>query len=300
MTAVAVTPRSFRGTPGEHLDRLAASGLDVRFPTVNRPLDESEMVVLVRGCAGLLVGIDPVTEDVLAEGPLRVVVKYGSGLDNVDVAAAERLGVEVVATPGANARSVAELAITLLFALARHVVLHDRTVRAGSWARRTGIELAGRRLGIVGYGAIGRELAEIARGLRLDVVAFDPFVDDADVPLVPLDELLAGCDAVSLHLPLTPETAGLLGARELVTMKPGALLVNTARGGLVEEDALADALRSGALGGAAFDVFAEEPPLSSPLLELETFIASPHAGAATVDAVRRMSDSAVDLLLAKL
>src|SRR5688572_8975206 len=121
MTAVALTPRSFRHTPGEHLDRLAASGLELRFPELDRPLDEAEMVELVRGCDGLLVGVDPVSDAVLAAGPLRVVVKYGSGLDNIDLAAAQRRGVHVASTPGANARSVAELAMALLLALARHV-----------------------------------------------------------------------------------------------------------------------------------------------------------------------------------
>jgi D-3-phosphoglycerate dehydrogenase len=300
MTAVAVTPRSFRHTPGEHLDRLAASGLELCFPELDRPLDEAEMVELVRGCAGLVVGVDPVTDAVLAAGPLRVVVKYGSGLDNVDLAAARRRGVHVASTPGANARSVAELAMALLLALARRLCAHDRAVRAGSWARSTGVELAGRRLGLVGYGTVGRELGAIARAFGMEVAACDPLVAEADVELVPLDRLLASSDAVSLHLPLTPETAGLIGARELELMRPGAFLVNTARGGLVDEVALADALRSGSLGGAAFDVFSEEPPIDSPLLELDAFVASPHAGAATVEAVRRMAAAAVDLLLGAL
>jgi phosphoglycerate dehydrogenase-like enzyme len=300
MTAVAITPRSFRQTAGEHLERLRQSGLDARFPTQDRPLDDQEMVELVRGCRGLVVGVDPVSEAVLLAGPLRVVVKYGSGLDNIDLAAAERLGVRVIATPGTNAPSVAELAMALLLALARHVALHDRRARAGSWSRVTGIELAGRRLGIIGYGAVGREVARIARGIGMEVVAYDPLIEDADIELVELDALLASCDAVSLHVPLDDRTAGLIGARELDLMPPGALLVNTARGGLVDEEALAAALRLGALGGAAFDVFASEPPASSPLLELDTFIASPHAGAATVEAVHRTSLAALEELLRAL
>lgn len=300
MRAVAITPRSFRATPGPHLDRLRTSGLDVRFPAQERPLDEAEMIELVRGCEGLIVGVDPVTEAVLRAGPLRVVVKYGSGLDNVDLEAAHRLDVAVRTTPGANARSVAELTIALLLALARHVAYHDRSVRAGSWSRRTGIELAGRRLGLVGYGAVGQEAARIARALRMEVVASDPLLAEADVELVELDALLTSCDAVSLHLPLTEDTKGLVGARELGLMREGALLVNTARGGLVDEQALADALRSGRLGGAAFDVFTDEPPSASPLLELDSFVASPHAGASTEEAVRRTAAAALDALLAAL
>ena len=298
MTSVAVTPRSFRQTQGEHLDRLA--GLDVRFPEHDRPLDEDEMVELVEGCEGLIVGVDPVSGRVLDAGPLRVVVKYGSGMDNIDVDAARERGVRVSSTPGANARSVAELAVALLLALARNVALHDRGVRQGAWRRETGVELAGKRLGVVGYGAIGREVARIARGLDMDVVAHDPFVEEADVPLVRLDELLATSDAVSLHLPLTPETRGLVGAAQLEAMKPSAFLLNTARGGLVDEQALTEALREGRLGGAALDGFEQEPLGDSPLRGLDNVVLSPHAGAATREAVLRAAGRAVDQLLRDL
>jgi phosphoglycerate dehydrogenase-like enzyme len=300
MTAVAITPRSFRQTPGEHHDLLAESPLDVRLAHKDRPLDEAELVELVRGCAGLIVGIDPVTERVLAAGPLRVVVKYGSGTDNIDLGAAERLSVKVSSTPGANARSVAELTIALLLALARHVVAHDRAARAGAWSRVGGLELAGKRLGVVGYGAVGREVARLAACLGMEVVAHDPFVDAAEVALVALDELLASSDAVSLHVPLDDSTRGMIGARALERMRSGALLVNTARGGLVDEDALADALASGRLGGAALDAFAVEPPIGSRLLGLENVVLSPHAGAATAEAARRTALQAVRQLLRDL
>jgi D-3-phosphoglycerate dehydrogenase / 2-oxoglutarate reductase len=299
MTWVAVSPRSFRQTPGEHLERLK-SEVEVRFPDVDRPLDENEMVELVRGCAGLIVGVDPVTPVVLQAGPLRVVVKYGSGMDNIDLDAAESLGVRVSSTPGANARSVAELAVGLLLSLARNVVAHDRGVRGGVWQRSTGIELAGKRLGIVGYGAIGREVARIAQGLDMEVVAHDPLVEDADVALVPLAEVFATSDAVSLHVPLTAETRGMVGAGELAAMKPTAFLLNTARGGLVDEDALAEALRTGRIAGAALDGFAAEPLGDSPLRDLDNVVLSPHAGAATLDAIRRTATRAVDQLLRDL
>jgi D-3-phosphoglycerate dehydrogenase / 2-oxoglutarate reductase len=299
MTWVAVSPRSFRQTPGEHLERLK-SEVEVRFPDVDRSLDENEMVELVRGCAGLIVGVDPVTPVVLQAGPLRVVVKYGSGMDNIDLDAAESLGVRVSSTPGANARSVAELAVGLLLSLARNVVAHDLGVRGGVWQRSTGIELAGKRLGIVGYGAIGREVARIAQGLDMEVVAHDPLVEDADVTLVPLAEVFATSDAVSLHVPLTAETRGMVGAGELAAMKPTAFLLNTARGGLVDEDALAEALRTGRIAGAALDGFADEPLGDSPLRDLDNVVLSPHAGAATLDAIRRTATRAVDQLLRDL
>jgi D-3-phosphoglycerate dehydrogenase / 2-oxoglutarate reductase len=297
MTAVAITPRSFRQTRGEHHDVLAESPLDVRFANQDRPLDEAELMELVRGCEGLIVGVDPVTERVLEAGPLRVVVKYGSGTDNIDLGAAERLGVRVSSTPGANARSVAELTIALLFALARHVVAHDRAVRAGSWSRLAAIELAGKRLGVVGYGAVGRDVARLAASLGMDVVAHDPFVKSDEVKLVGLDDLLASCDAVSLHVPLDDSTRGMIGAKALGRMRSGALLVNTARGGLVDEGALADALSSGRLGGAALDAFAVEPPSGSPLLGLDNVVLSPHAGAATAEAAQRTALQAVRQLL---
>jgi D-3-phosphoglycerate dehydrogenase / 2-oxoglutarate reductase len=297
MTAVAITPRSFRQTRGEHHDVLAESPLDVRFANQDRPLDEAELMELVRGCEGLIVGVDPVTERVLEAGPLRVVVKYGSGTDNIDLGAAERLGVKVSSTPGANARSVAELTIALLFALARHVVAHDRAVRAGSWSRLAAIELAGKRLGVVGYGAVGRDVARLATSLGMDVVAHDPFVKSDEVKLVGLDDLLASCDAVSLHVPLDDSTRGMIGAKALGRMRSGALLVNTARGGLVDEGALADALLSGRLGGAALDAFAVEPPSGSPLLGLDNVVLSPHAGAATAEATQRTALQAVRQLL---
>jgi D-3-phosphoglycerate dehydrogenase / 2-oxoglutarate reductase len=252
----------------------------------------------VRGCWGLIVGVDPVTAAVLDAGPLRVVVRFGSGTDNVDLEAARRRGVRVAATPGANARSVAELAIGLLLALARHLVLHDRDVRSGSWSRRTGMELAGRRLGVVGYGAVGRQVAGIATALGMEVVATDPWVREAEVPLVDLETLLTSSDAVTLHAPLADDTRAMIGPAELGRMRPRALLVNTSRGGLVDELALAEALAAGRIGGAAFDVFEHEPPEGSRLLELDNFVASPHAGGATAEAVTRAGVAAVRELLA--
>jgi D-3-phosphoglycerate dehydrogenase / 2-oxoglutarate reductase len=299
MSAVAVTARSFRQVHGEHQELLRATGLPVRYAEADRPLGEDELVELVRGCWGLIVGVDPVSAAVLDAGPLQVVVRFGSGTDNVDLEAARRRGVRVAATPGANARSVAELAIGLLFALARHLVLHDREVRSGSWSRHTGIELAGRRLGVVGYGAVGRQVAGIARAIGMEVTATDPMVREADVPLVDLETLLAASDAVTLHAPLADDTRGMIGAAELGRMQRQALLINTSRGGLVDERALAEALAAGRIRGAAFDTFEREPPEGSRLLELDNFVASPHAGGATVEAVTRAGVAAVRALLAR-
>jgi D-3-phosphoglycerate dehydrogenase len=295
---VAVSARAFRQVPGEHQELLREAGLGVRYPAADGPLGEDELADLVRGCWGLIVGVDRVTASVLDAGPLRVVVRFGSGTDSVDLPAAEARGIKVAATPGANARSVAELTVGLLLALARHLVRHDREVRSGSWSRHTGVELAGRRLGVAGYGAVGRQVAGIAGAIGMEVVATDPLVAEADVPLLDLATLLATSDAVTLHAPLTEGTRGMVGAAELARMRPHALLVNTSRGGLVDEQALAETLAADRIGGAAFDTFEREPPEGSPLLALDNFIASPHAGAATTEAATRAGLAAVRALLA--
>lgn len=293
---VAITPRSFRETPGSHQTLLKTRGITPRYPDRDYPLDNAEMVALVAGCPALIVGTDEVSEDVLSAGPLRAVVKYGTGMDNIDLEAVKRHGVRVGSTPGTNARSVAELTIGLMLSVARNIPLHDRAVRAGEWSRRIGIELKGRRLGLVGYGAIGREVARLAAGLGMAVVAYDPYVE-VDIEGASLEDVLTNSDVISLHLPLTEETQGLLSADKIKTLKEGAVLINTARGGLVDEDALTDELHSGRLRGAAFDTFRSEPSSESPLLESDLFVASPHVGAATMEAVERTGTLAIERLI---
>lgn len=296
MIRIAVTPRSFRNSPGAHHDLLKTEDVDARFPDNDKPMQAEEMVTFVEGCAGLIVGTDEVTDAVLTAGPLRAVVKFGSGLDNIDLDAARDRKVAVDSTPGANARSVAELAIGLMVALARGIPLHDRAVREGQWSRRTGMELEGKTLGLIGCGAIGSEVLRMARGLGMEVLVHDPYADTGALN-ISLDQLLPTSDIVSLHMPLTDETAGMINADRLRAMKRGALLINTARGGVVDEEALVAVLEDGYLGGAAFDSFASEPPGDSPLLRLDSFIASPHAGAATVEAAERAGVRAVRRLL---
>jgi D-3-phosphoglycerate dehydrogenase / 2-oxoglutarate reductase len=298
MTAVAVTPRSFRQTPGEHHRLLDASGLEVRYPSVDRPLTEDELIALLRGCRGAIVGLDPVSRRVLDECRPEVVVRYGAGLDTIDLSAASRARVRVANTPGANAASVAELAIGLMFALARRVTQHNDIVRQGEWRRVIGVELAGRRLGVLGLGAIGRGVAARAAALGMEVVAHDPFAETEDVRLVSFDELLETCDVVSVHVPLSDATTHLFDAAAIERMRPGSFLINTSRGGIVDEAALADALRAGHLAGAAVDCFEAEPPdPSNPLLGLDTVIALPHCGAATTEAAVRTGVLAVEELL---
>lgn len=300
MRPLAISPRSFRQVPGRHQEVLAASGLTPRYPSVDRHLTEDEMIELVDDCEALIVGIDPVTARVLDSGPVRVVAKYGSGLDNIDLAAAQQRGVRVRSTPGANSQAVAELTLALLFALARRIVPHHISASAGRWNRDVGVELTGRRLGLIGLGQVGGRVARMAGSMGMEVVAHDPFITHAEVPLVTLDELISGSDAISLHVPLTEETRNMVAASFLARTRPGAFLVNTARFAVADIEAVADALASGHLSGAAFDDFEERPGPASRLWDLPGFLASPHAGASTVEAVERTGVAAVEIVLEAL
>ncbi|MFB7592514.1 hydroxyacid dehydrogenase [Streptomyces sp. NPDC056169] len=235
---------------------------------------------------------------------LRIVGRAGVGLDNVDTTAAAERGIIVVNAPDSNTVSVAELTVGLILASARHITAAARSLAAGEWRRAdfTGLELAGRTVGIVGYGRVGRQVARRLAAFDMRILVHDPYADTAgdDVHLAGLDELLATSDVVTLHLPKTPGTAGLIGARELSLMRPTAYLVNTARGGIVDETALVEALRKGHLAGAALDVYATEPPGASPLLALPNVLAIPHLGASTPDAQLRAGRDVVRKVLAEL
>ncbi len=234
-----------------------------------------------------------VDEDLLeAASRLRVVGRAGVGVDNIDLEAATRRGVPVLNAPEGNTISAAELTFALLLAMARHVVAADRSVRVGEWSRSRfgGQELRGKSLGLVGLGRIGAEVASRAQAFGMRVMAFDPYLsleraEALNVDLLELGLLLELSDFVSLHVPLTPSTAGMIGREELARMKPSAMLVNVARGGLVDEGALAEALAAGGLAGAALDVYGNEPLSSdSPLRQAPNIVFTPHLGASTREA----------------
>ncbi|MGF7238031.1 MAG: phosphoglycerate dehydrogenase, partial [Frankia sp.] len=230
-------------------------------------------------------------EALAAAGRLKVVARAGVGLDNVDVPAATTRGVMVVNAPQSNIVSAAELAIALLLSVARRVPAADASLKSGEWKRSrfTGVELAGKTAGVVGLGRIGVLVAQRLAAFGMTIVAYDPYIAPAraaqmGVRLVELDELLAVSDAITIHLPRTPETIGLIGKDELAKVKPGVIIVNAARGGLVDEAALADAVHEGRVGGAGVDVFETEPTTSSPLFELAGVVVTPHLGASTAEA----------------
>lgn len=273
---------------------LEDRGYAVRWGT---GLSEEALIRDLRGCDAVLTRNGVISETVLRAAPgLRVVAMHGAGVDSIDVEAATRLGIQVTNAAGANAVSVAEFTIGLLIDLTRHISLYDRELRGGNWeVRRTlGSDLAGKTLGVVGMGAIGSLVAQKASaGLGMKVVGYRrrPAADTPCAHMTAdLDELLQKADFVSLHVPLTKATEGLIGERELGLMKPGSYLVNTARGGVVEEEALVAALQSRRLAGAALDVFAGEiPAADSPLMRMKNVIVTPHAAAFSAESAERMA-----------
>ena len=232
-----------------------------------------------------------VTEDLIASAPkLRVIARAGTGVDNVDVPAATARGILVMNAAGANSVSVAELAVGLFVALARAIPAADASMKQGVWDKKrfTGSELRGKVLGVIGFGRIGREVAVRARAFGMEILAYDPFIasraaDAAGVPLVELEDLLSRADFLSLHVPALPETRHLINAERLSRMKKGVRIVNTARGELIDDAALAEAIVSGQVAGAAIDVFDPEPPTDTTLTKLSQVIATPHIAASTLE-----------------
>lgn len=303
--SVLITPRSFAVPSDEPLRLLHAAGCNViQF---DRPADgrvtEDNMCVAIKDMEAVIVGIEPLSSGVLeAANKLRVISKYGVGLDNIAVEAARARGIAIGWTPDANSNAVAELTLGLMFALARRIPIASNGTRVGDFSRVVGVELRGRTLGIIGLGRIGQRVARAAIGLGLHVIAYDIRSGIAADPIEPVDlnTLYAQADVVSLHVPLTAQTAGMIDAAALSNMKRGALLINTARGGLINEAALYDALRSEQLGGAAIDSFAHEPPVDHPLLRLDNFIGTPHIASHTTEAIACMGRMAAENAIAGL
>jgi D-3-phosphoglycerate dehydrogenase len=278
-------------------EELAPAALDVLGSDFEvRHVDGADRAALLPALADadavIVRSATTIDAEALAAAPrLKVVARAGIGLDNVDVAAATKAGVMVVNAPQSNVISAAEHAVALLLAVARKVPQADASLKAGEWKRSkfTGVELAGKTAGIVGLGRIGVLVAQRLSAFGMHIVAYDPYVPagraaQMGVQMLPLDDVLKEADVVTIHLPKTKETAGLIGERELALMKPTAILVNAARGGLVDEHALAQALKDGKIQGAGLDVYATEPCTDSPLFAFDNVVATPHLGASTAEA----------------
>jgi D-3-phosphoglycerate dehydrogenase / 2-oxoglutarate reductase len=311
MTDILITTEALREVEGPHLHVLKQGGYRVRYPAKTLLLTEDDTLEAMASCVGVIAGSEPYTDRVLAGLPqLKIISRNGVGYDRIDVPAATRRGVAVTITPEGNHQAVAEHAMALILAVARSIVQSAIETRAGIWRRRgVHIPLRGKTLGIVGLGRIGRSVAVRASAFGMRVVAYETFPDTQfveryDVKLLDFESLLAESDFVSLHTPMSTETQGLINRRAIEQMKPGSFLINTARGGLVDEAALLDALRSGHLAGAGLDVLAVEPPQADhPLLQLDNVIVSPHVSALDSQAIEDMAVGAaqniVDILQGK-
>ena len=275
------------------VEMMRQAGLEV---DVNTGLAPEELERIIGGYDVIVVRSATKVRKPLIEAAenLKLIIRGGVGLDNIDVGYAQAKGIEVMNTPAASSNAVAELTVGYLFALARRIPQTTASMRAGKWEKKkfSGSEIAGKTLGLVGYGRIGWLAAKKALAMGMDIIAYDPYVADPrglEMEFVSLEELLQRADYISMHLPLTDETRDMIDAPQFAIMKDGVRLVNCARGGTINEDALYDAIVSGKVAGAALDVYLEEPVRDTKLFELDEVIGSPHIGAATVEAQHRVS-----------
>ena len=289
------------------LDRLRAAGCEVVFNTNGRTFSEDQLAAALRGVAATIAGTEPYTERVLAGAVcLRVIARSGVGYDAIDLAAATRHNVAVAMGFGTNHNAVADYAFSFMAALASKLVPYHQLVMSGGWQRSAHAPLWGATTGIIGLGRIGRALAQRCRGFEMRVLAYEIQPDPAHaqqhgIELVELDTLFRESDFISVHAPHTAETDKIVSRERLARMKPTAFLVNTARGGLVDEAALGDALREGRIAGAGLDVFEVEPlPAGSPLRDLPNVVLAPHCAGSAIDAIAAMAERCVENVLAVL
>lgn len=303
-----VTSTSFLKPQNSKAKALLESFFDeIVYNDLGVPLAGEQILTRLEGCDAYIAGVDYITADVIEKMPesVKVISRYGVGVDRVDLAAAKAKGIVVTNTPGANSTAVCELAFSLMLCACRNIPQLHQAVTDGLWPRSEGIELAGRTLGIVGMGAIGKRLALRAKAFEMDVVAYDPYFDEAfasanGIRRMELDALLSCADVVSLHVPLNDQTKYMINAERIEKMKKGVIIINTARGGLIDEAAAAEALKAGKLGGLGLDAFEQEPLTDSPLKGLPRVIFTPHTGAHTGEAVSNMGMMSVQNAIAVL
>lgn len=298
MARVLITARSVAAN-GQARSVLESAGHEPILHVQDRPHSETEMLPIIRGMDAAIVGLDAITSQVIAAGTpsLKIIARNGVGYSNVDLKAAADLRIPVTLTPGANTISVCELTMGLMLALARNIVPQNDEVHRGGWGRIMSSELYGKTLGIIGMGHVGFEVARRAHAFGMNIVAFDiiqrPELSQYDVKYVSIEDVFRAADFLTLHTPATPATRNLVNAQTLATMKKTAFIINTARGELVHEADLYDALAKRSLAGYAADTFVQEPPATNhPLLSLSNVVFTPHCGAYTKEAVERSSVTA--------
>ena len=286
------TSPTFGYSAHEPVEYLRSHQCEVELVPPGKKVAEEELVRCLGEIDAVVVGVEKITETIVrACRRLKIIAKHGAGVDNIDVKAASNKGIVVTNAPGTNSDAVADLTIGLFLALARRIPFADCSVREKRWPRIVGVQLNGKVLGIIGLGQIGKRVARRASGFEMKVIAYDTVKDEGfakewEIAYLPLEEVLAQSDFLSIHVPLDPKTLRMIGERELGLMKKEAFLVNISRGDIVDEEALYKALRDGKIRGAALDVFSSEPPFESPLLSLDNVILTPHMGAYTVEALR--------------
>jgi phosphoglycerate dehydrogenase-like enzyme len=303
---IAVSSRSFPKSE-ELKNELRRHFSSIKFNETNRNLESQELIEFLKGAVGAIVGLDKVTDEVLSELPgLKVISKYGVGMDNLDLTAMKHHGVKLGWTGGVNARSVSELTLSFILGLLRQVFTNSRKLSQGLWQGTGGIQLSGKTVGIIGCGYVGKDLVALLQPFNChilihDILDLSEFCETTSAKYklrqVSKDELLAASDVVSLHVPYDPKTHHLIGARELSLMKPTAILINTSRGSVVDEKALCESLKQKQIAGAAADVFSKEPVGDCDLVRLENFVGTPHIGGNSVEAVRAMGAAAIENLV---
>lgn len=302
---VFISTSSFGKADPKPLDRLRASGITVRLNPLGRTLTDQEVTHFLKDVDGLIAGTEPLTREVLTQAPrLKVISRCGVGADNIDFEAAAEQGIVVTTTTHAHVAAVAELTLGAMIALLRRIPQNDQAVRQGRWTKAMGHLLHGRTVGIIGLGKVGKAVIRALQPFGVRVLAYDPMEDARfarkyGLRYTTLDELLQESDIVSLHLPYDPGVHHLLNRERLVQMRPGSYLINTSRGGLVDEEALGDLLQDGQLAGAFIDTF-ENEPYNGPLTQIPSVILSPHVGAYARESRVAMESEAVENLLRHL
>jgi phosphoglycerate dehydrogenase-like enzyme len=304
---VLVTPGSYGQYDPRLKEELRLTVGEVVYNTANPSLTSIEVAELLPGCHGYIAGLDVIDSSALqAADNLRVISRYGVGVDNVDLVTAHQKSIIVTNTPGVNSASVAELTVGFILSLARQLPHTVAATRAGEWNRLNGLTLEGKTIGLVGFGAVGQQVARRLANFGCCLLAYDPIpvsdvADRYGVTLLPLEDVLSKSDFLSLHLPLLTETREMVNRDFIARMKPGAYLINTSRGEIVDEPDLIDAIQRSYLSGAALDVFAKEPPgAENPLLKLRQVIATPHCASHTDGALNAMGWMALNNCLAVL
>ncbi len=304
---VLITATSFSEVTFEPEQRLIDAGYEIAHNPYGRPMTAEEVAPLLKGVDAIAAGVDDFSAPALAQADrLKIVAKHGAGVDNIGIDECTRRGIVVANIPGANAEAVADMALALMLAVARHIPEGDRTTKAGKWQNTYGTDLFQATVGLLGMGRIGKGVARRCRGFDARVLAYDPYFDAAFAKenrverADSIEQVMREADFVSLHMPSTEETRKTINAERIALMKPTAILVNTARGAIVDEDALADALEAGRIFGAGLDVYAAEPPTNSRLIKCARTVTMPHVSSNTPGALLAMGNGVVDAIFAAL